>query len=372
RKALMPSVFHFFSFPYTLKHMESRERLVQNLFLSIRPALHDLPARWEAETRSRAHLISLNTQILNFFNRDLSAILDWGRSLGFQGFEVRPQDLFGFTGTVDSSRVRALQESGMVFGFHLSDWTYWVDAWRGDISALLQRFGSEKVIRQYFGGMGRDTLLRRWREEIALAEELGALYIVFHAHEIDLDSFFTNTFYRSHEETLDAVSEVIREFRIPVLLENGNTFSRGACALTDFSRFTDVDFVIDTSHLESIVLENVLPTKEDFEAAFYAELSRFPFSGRVRAVHLSDTRFCNQHIPVPPHHTSRNFTDKRKFVNGDEKFFDHLPVGATISSVRQTLDVLRPTFVSHELKLRDRATLEQAYAIQKHFITRDS
>ena len=260
----------------------------------------------------------------------------------------------------------------MVFGFHLSDWTYWVDAWRGDISALLQRFGSEKVIRQYFGGMGRDTLLRRWREEIALAEELGALYIVFHAHEIDLDSFFTNTFYRSHEETLDAVSEVIREFRIPVLLENGNTFSRGACALTDFSRFTDVDFVIDTSHLESIVLENVLPTKEDFEAAFYAELSRFPFSGRVRTVHLSDTRFCNQHIPVSPEHIPGDFFSKRTFVNGDEKFFDHLPVGATISSVRQTLDVLRPTFVSHVLKLRDRATLEQAYAIQKHFITRDS
>lgn len=79
---------------------------------------------WEIEKKKRTHLVSMNSDILRFFNHDLGKILKWTKKIGMHGLEVRPQDLFGFSGSVDRKRVSSLRKSAMVFGFHLSDTQY--------------------------------------------------------------------------------------------------------------------------------------------------------------------------------------------------------------------------------------------------------
>jgi len=355
--------------------MYNRKELTKELFSKIsKEDRESLKERWEKETKRRAHLVSMNSIVLKAFHYDLLKIVAWVRKLGFAGLEVRFQDLFGFTGKLDAAKIKILKEKDIVLGFHMSDWAHWTAMWNNETSSIENLFGSQKEARAYFGGIGRKTILERWREELELGHYLKSQYFIFHAHEVDLNSFFTHTFYHTDKEVIQTTKEALSALDVPnVAIENGNTFSSGVRRLADFDRLSSRNIVIDTAHLESVVMEETYAQGyESFENIFTSEVSEWARTNRARIIHLSDSYFTNQHTKPRINWRPLSFFEKRRLASRDNRFFDHLPVGTNALHMKKLINILNPKFVVHELKVEPLEILEKAYIVQKHHLTKDA
>lgn len=235
-------------------------------------------------------------------------------------------------------------------------------------------FGSQKEAEAYFGGIGRKTILECWREELELGRHLRSQYFVFHAHEIDLNSFFAHKFYHTDKEVIQTTKEALSALDIPNLaIENGNTFSSGIRRLADFDHLPLWNIVVDTAHLESVIMETTYTQRHEvFGNAFINEVRECVHTNRVRIIHLSDSYFTDQHTKQPPNWQTLSFFEKRRLVSRDNRFFDHLPVGTNVLHMKKIINILNPKFVVHELKVEPLGILEKAYIVQKHYLTKDA
>lgn len=124
---------------------------------------------------------------------------------------------------VDSRRIIRPET---VIGVHLPFYSYWLDFWNGDTARLTAEFGSLKTCRGFYGGEGRETLLRRFQSELDDAQALGARYVVFHVSDVTLQETFTNRYHHTDEEVIDAAAELVnqllrgRGYSFDFLLEN--------------------------------------------------------------------------------------------------------------------------------------------------------
>lgn len=115
---------------------------------------------------------------------------------------------------------------GLAPGVHLVFWADWVDFWRGDTKALLQKFGSRAAWEAYYGCAGPEGLLAQFRAELDYAKAMGARYVVFHVSDVSPEETLTYRRLHSDETVIDASAELLNllfkgsEYSFELLLEN--------------------------------------------------------------------------------------------------------------------------------------------------------
>lgn len=149
----------------------------------------------------------------------------------------------------------------LIKGIHLSYWPIWLEFWQGKQVALLEHFGSQEKIREYYGGDQREILVEKYRTQIQEAEKIGAQYVVFHVGHTQLKHLFDHQFTCTDEEVVEASIELINqiftnlESKVTLLLENlwmsGLTFLKPGLVerLLKEIHYPHKGFMLDTGHL---------------------------------------------------------------------------------------------------------------------------
>lgn len=149
----------------------------------------------------------------------------------------------------------------MAVGYHMMFYADWLDFWRGDIGALNRKFGSEEVWQGFYGGTGRNVLIRQFHNDLLRAERLGAKYVVFHVSDVSIEEGFTYRWEHRDEEVIDAAAELInllldgQDYNFEFLMENlhwpGFTFTNPEMTMRLLSRvnYEKKGIMLDTGHL---------------------------------------------------------------------------------------------------------------------------
>ena len=149
----------------------------------------------------------------------------------------------------------------LVVGYHLTFYPDWLDFYRDDRPALIRKFGSLDTARRFYGGLGPETLLEQYRQDLDRAAALGAEYVVFHVSDVSLEEGYTYQWLHSSAEVIDGAVEVIntilagRDWPFAFLVENqwwpGFTFTEpeDTARLLDGIRCPKKGIMLDTGHL---------------------------------------------------------------------------------------------------------------------------
>ena len=149
----------------------------------------------------------------------------------------------------------------LAVGYHLTFYADWLDFWREDEAALLRKFGSMDMARGFYGGLGRETLMARYREDLDRAAALGARYVVFHVSDVSIEEGYTYRWLHTSREVIDASVEVINALLegcgapFDFLVENqwwpGFTFTEPdlTARLLEGVRWPRKGILLDTGHL---------------------------------------------------------------------------------------------------------------------------
>lgn len=148
-----------------------------------------------------------------------------------------------------------------VIGYHMHFFPFWLDFWKGNEERLLKEFDTKENWERYYGGTNKDAVIRRYREDLAVAHEYGAEYVVFHVSEASIEESFTWNYHYSDEEVADATAELLNELfkeeegKIALLLENlwqpGLRFTRPEITkrLLERISYPNKGIMLDTGHL---------------------------------------------------------------------------------------------------------------------------
>ncbi len=146
-------------------------------------------------------------------------------------------------------------------GLHLNYWPTWLDFWRKDEQELLKQFDSQENVRQYYGDLNPQIMVKHYREELEKAQELGVEYLVFHVSHIQMEHIHSRKFTYSDWEVMEAASQLInqvfQDVRTGPLLLFENLWWPGLNFLdpeltTRFFNLIDYPhkgFMLDTGHL---------------------------------------------------------------------------------------------------------------------------
>lgn len=157
-------------------------------------------------------------------------------------------------------RSPALQNED-IKGVHLVFWSDWVDFWRGNKKALLQKFGTMEAAEGYYGCSTPEGLLDAFRADLAYAQEVGAEYVVFHVSDVSPEETLRYSRFHTDEEVIDASAELLnilfdgKEYPFMLLMENlwwpGFTMTdpRMTERLLSKVAYKNTGILLDTGHL---------------------------------------------------------------------------------------------------------------------------
>jgi hypothetical protein len=250
---------------------------------------------------------------------------------------------------------RRVHNHQWVQGVHLRFWPYWLDFWRGDQQELLRQFGSDEKIEACYGGLTREAWLAAYRENIRIAKQTGAKYIVFHVSHTRPAEFFNWQFSASDSEVIAATIEVVNELvdEIPsdmeLLFENlwwpGLTLQDKelTALLLDNVNHPNVGIMLDTGHLM-----NTNPNlKTEIEGIDYIlkTISQLgSYSRYIRGIHLHRS-LSGEYVACSKAGNTQEYTmaDVMRHVM---KIDEHLPFNTP--EVQRIIDYIQPEYLVHE------------------------
>lgn len=271
----------------------------------------------------------------------------------------------------------------LMTGYHLTYFSDWLDFYREDQTALLEKFGSLEAAKGVYGGWGCDCLLERYRTDLERAVSLQAKYVVFHVSDVSLEETYTYRWLHTHEAVIDAAAEVIntllagRDWPFEFLMENlwwpGFTFTDPKLTgrLLEKIEYPRAGILLDTGHLMNTC--TALRTQAEGAAYIQKQLdSHGSLSKAVRGVHLhqslSGTYVAANTGSVPPGlpqgYWERFITCYSHIVQIDQ----HKPW--TDPAILPVLERIDPAYLTHELSARTRAQRTAALKTQMDTILR--
>lgn len=265
----------------------------------------------------------------------------------------------------------------LVVGYHLTFYPDWLDFYRDDRPALIRKFGSLDTARRFYGGLGPETLLEQYRQDLDRAAALGAEYVVFHVSDVSLEEGYTYQWLHSSAEVIDGAVEVIntilagRDWPFAFLVENqwwpGFTFTEpeDTARLLDGIRCPDKGILLDTGHLMNA--NTALSTQEEGAAYINAMLDLHgSLAAAVRGVHLhqslsgayvgSNTGFLPQNLPKD--YMERFGESYSHILRIDQ----HRPWSSP--AILPVLERIAPQWLTHEISSRGRGARAEAVAEQ--------
>lgn len=201
-----------------------------------------------------------------------------------------------------------------VVGYHMQFYPTWLDFWKGNEERLLKEFDTRENWERYYGGAGREGILRRLKADLHMAHEYGAEYVVFHVSEATVEESFTWNYYYSDEEVVDATAELLNELfkeeneKIALLLENlwqpGLTFTRPEITkrLVEKIEYSNKGIMLDTGHL--LHTNTALKTQEEGISYIHQMLDEHgELCKYIRGMHLNQSltgEYCECMKNYPP------------------------------------------------------------------------
>lgn len=258
-----------------------------------------------------------------------------------------------------------------VKGLHLRNWYDWVDLWNGNLGNLLREYETLDQIREIYGGLGRDRILKPLQTDLELARRLHVSYVVFHVCDVKNTEFFTNRLLHTDEEVVDAAAELINElldgkpFEFEFLMENlwwpGLTMTRPEITerLLEQVHYPRKGIMLDTGHLMHTNLE--LSTEE--EAIDYV-LEQIEEHGKltayIRGIHLNQSltgsyvkEFLSHKDEMPASHRERDAACYEHVFRIDP----HLPF--TSHRALELVEAVQPEYLTYEFISSSREELEE-------------
>ena len=274
---------------------------------------------------------------------------------------------------------QTLIEPRHVVGLHMSSYFTWIDVWRGNEEGLIREFGSLDAAEHFDGGLSRQTIIDRYKADLADAHRYDAAYAVFHASETASDESFTLSFRYSDEEVVEALAELANavledeDGSVAFLMENlwhaGLTFTRPEIArdLLQSVTYPNKGFMFDTGHAFHTNWD--IETEEEGIAYIHTlldGLDRYCLGDAIRGIHLQQSitgdyvRAIQKNPPVlskdPEQRMMQNFI--HAFAIDQHKPF-------TCPAVRGLVERIDPEYVTFEFITENRDQLAAAIATQR-------
>jgi hypothetical protein len=145
--------------------------------------------------------ISTHDNDLETIDHDWDKARDFCLRNGFDGYELYP------VGDYDWGKI----PSEIVVGLHLRFYAILEPMWQGNHERLMEIFDDEETVELFYGGLGRGAIVDAYREQLALAHDLGCEYVVFHASQNELEYVYNWECPWSWQETLDLSAEIMNE-----------------------------------------------------------------------------------------------------------------------------------------------------------------
>lgn len=180
----------------------------------------------------------------------------WGRKIveenGFDGFELYPVPGYDFKKI----------PKDLITGIHLRFFVILAPMWNEDRQRLLEIFDDEETIRHFYGGLTRQAIIDYYRSQLALAQEFGAEYVVFHAAHCELDYVYQWNFPWNWQYIVDMSADIINAVTEEtnydgwILYENlwwPGSFTLNSpeeiARLLNRTRYEKCGIILDTGHL---------------------------------------------------------------------------------------------------------------------------
>lgn len=265
----------------------------------------------------------------------------------------------------------------LVRGYHLTFFPDWLDFWREDEAALIRKFGSLDTARAFYGGWGREHLLRCYRDDLERAKRLGAEYVVFHVSDVSLEEGYAYRWLHESREVIDAAAEVLnlllptQDEGFALLMENqwwpGLTLTEPmlTARLLEKVHYPNRGLLLDTGHLMNANLN--LTTQAEGTAYIHrmldahGELCRY-----IRGVHLHQSlsgAYVKAHVGHLPEDWPEDYPARFSVSYGHILQIDrHQPW--TDGAVRELIWRIAPDYLVHELTGRSRVARYQAIQTQ--------
>lgn len=256
----------------------------------------------------------------------------------------------------------------LLTGYHLTFFPDWLDFYREDKAALLQKFGSMDAVRSFYGGFGPNHLLNIYREDLARAVSLGTKYVVFHVSDISLEEGYTYRWLHSDQEVIDTSIEIINLLLKDVpptfdfLVENqwwpGLTLTDPKITenLLLGIHFMRKGLMLDTGHLMNT--KPSIRTQADGLRYIHGVLDRHrDLLPSVRGIHLHQSLsgpYVRRHIGALPEDFPTDCTEQFIFSYQHILQIDrHRPW--THPGVAELVDRVSPAYLTHELSASNRS-----------------
>ena len=283
------------------------------------------------------------------------------------GEKIKALGLDGIEGIWDPYEPDETFPKALLTGYHLVFYPDWLDFYRQDKKALLEKFGSLSMVERVYRGARPEALMAQFTDDLKRAIEFGADYVVFHVSDVSIEENFTYRWRHTNREVLDGAVEFINEMlkgAPPVfdfLVENqwwpGFTFTepRETEHLLSHISFPRVGIMLDTGHLmnANTALRNqaqgVQYIRRMYEA--HGELGK-----SVLGLHFHQSvsgAYVRRHTGKMPENFPADYFEAFVKTYPHIQLIDrHLPW--TEPKCAQILDEIAPRYLTHELSYTEK------------------
>lgn len=268
---------------------------------------------------------------------------------------------------------------GLTYGYHITFYPDWLDYWREDAPALERKFGNRAAWTDFYGGDGRERLMKLYREDFDRAAACGAPYVVFHVSDVSIEEGYTYRWLHTDEEVIEASVDILntvlseKDYPFTVLLENqwwpGLTFTRPGltAGLLEGIKHPRKGIMLDTGHLMNC--NTALRTQKDGIEYLHKILDlNGGLCGCIKGIHLHYSlsgRYVRAHtgtIPAdfpPPEDCMTRFARSYGHIL---KIDTHRPW--TDPDIVSVIERVAPDYLVHELVAKTPAGRLKAVSIQ--------
>jgi hypothetical protein len=283
-------------------------------------------------------------------------------------------DLLGMMSGFDGVELSCFEEDERqiipperVVGLHMSAYPFWFDFWKRDEAALIHTFGSLERCEQYFGGLEREAMLNRFRQDLVYAKTYDVEYLVFHVSEATIEESFTRNYRHDDREIIEAASEILNSIfadedgsRV-LLFENlwfpGLNLMNPQMTeyLLECVNYANTGIMLDTGHL--MHTDTGLSTQEDALCLIHKVLDAHgELCDRIRGIHLNQslTGAYAEHMMRTPPVLGQNFDERysQMFEHGFS-VDRHLPF--TCAGVGDLIRRVAPAYLTFEFITQNKA-----------------
>lgn len=307
---------------------------------------------------------------LDRFGKDSTAVDKFLSKFKMDGIE------FIQCGDIDFGRI----DRKNIVGLHLPYYAMCMDLFNNDINGMAKTFGSLEISREFYNG-DREDVVRQYKNQLKLAKELNAEYVVFHVSHVLIEDCYNYKYDYNDEQVIDATIKFINDvldgeqYDFYFLLENlwwpGLTLLNDELTkkLIDKVNYGKKGLMLDTGHLINTSTD-VTNENQAIEYIVNTLTKMGPLCKYIKGVHLnlslSSEYVKNSTLHLVKMDEPHSYDEYiKQFSDVYEHIFNidhHKPF--TNKDIKNIFKYINPEFLVYEFIAKDRETLEQYINIQ--------